>query len=90
MDSVHLKCRSGFAGAARGQHTQTLKSPFLTYLMNVIIVGAGEVGFHIADRLSKEGHEVTVIERSREKEQFLKAKLCCSLCASATSSTWAE
>jgi trk system potassium uptake protein len=43
--------------------------------MNVIIVGAGEVGFHIADRLSKEGHGVTVIERSREKEAFLKAKL---------------
>lgn len=43
--------------------------------MNVIIVGAGEVGFHIADRLSKEGHDVTVIERTREKEQFLKAKL---------------
>lgn len=43
--------------------------------MNVIIVGAGEVGFHIADRLSKEGHGVTVIEKNREKEQLLKAKL---------------
>lgn len=43
--------------------------------MNVIIVGSGEVGFHIAERLSKEGHDVTVIERSRDKEQHLKAKL---------------
>lgn len=43
--------------------------------MNVIVVGAGEVGFHIADRLSREGHDVTVIEKSREKEQLLKGKL---------------
>ncbi len=43
--------------------------------MNVIVVGAGEVGFHIAERLSKEGHDVTVIERNRQKEQYLKAKL---------------
>ncbi len=43
--------------------------------MNVIVVGAGEVGFHIAQRLSTEGHAVTVIEKSREKEQLIKAKL---------------
>lgn len=43
--------------------------------MNVIVVGAGEVGFHIAERLSKEGHTVTVIEKNREKERLLKAKL---------------
>ena len=28
--------------------------------MRVIIVGAGEVGFHTAERLSLEGHEVVV------------------------------
>ncbi|MEW6444138.1 MAG: Trk system potassium transporter TrkA [bacterium] len=43
--------------------------------MKVIVIGAGEVGFHIAERLSKEGHDVTVIEKSREKEQLLRAKL---------------
>jgi trk system potassium uptake protein TrkA len=43
--------------------------------MNVIVVGAGEVGFHIAERLSEEGHDVTVIEKNRDKEQLLKAKL---------------
>lgn len=43
--------------------------------MNVIIVGAGEVGFHIAERLSKEGRNVTVIEKDRLKEHFLKGKL---------------
>ena len=31
--------------------------------MKVVIVGAGEVGFHIADRLSREGHDVTVVEK---------------------------
>ncbi len=43
--------------------------------MKVIIVGAGEVGFHIADRLSKEGHDVTIIETDREKESELRSKL---------------
>ena len=43
--------------------------------MKVIVVGAGEVGIHIAERLSKEGHEVTVIEKSRDKERQLRAKL---------------
>jgi trk system potassium uptake protein TrkA len=43
--------------------------------MNVIVVGSGEVGFHIAQRLSKEGHDVTVIEKSPEKGEPLKAKL---------------
>jgi trk system potassium uptake protein TrkA len=43
--------------------------------MNVIVVGAGEVGFHIAERLSREGHDITVLETSRDKESSLKAKL---------------
>jgi trk system potassium uptake protein TrkA len=44
-------------------------------LMNIVVVGAGEVGFHIADRLSKEGHNVTVIEKSVEKARLLKTQL---------------
>ncbi len=43
--------------------------------MNVIVVGAGEVGYHIAQRLSKEGHDVTVIERSGDKETQLRSHL---------------
>ena len=31
--------------------------------MRVLIVGAGEVGFHLAERLSQENHDVVVIER---------------------------
>jgi len=30
--------------------------------MRVIICGVGQVGFGIADRLTKEGHDVTVID----------------------------
>ncbi len=40
--------------------------------MNVMIVGAGEVGFHIADRLSREGHDVTVIEKDAEHARRLR------------------
>ena len=43
--------------------------------MNVIVVGTGEVGFHIAERLSKEGHDVTVIEKNQAKEPLLKSRL---------------
>lgn len=31
--------------------------------MRAIVIGAGEVGFHIAERLSREGQDVVVIER---------------------------
>jgi len=47
--------------------------------MKVIVAGAGEVGFHIAERLSKEGHSVTVIDSNREKGQLLQAKLNASV-----------
>lgn len=43
--------------------------------MKVITVGAGEVGFHIADRLSREGHDVTIIEQDPEKEAELRTKV---------------
>jgi trk system potassium uptake protein TrkA len=34
--------------------------------VRVIVIGAGEVGYHIAERLSHEAHEIVVIERSLE------------------------
>lgn len=34
--------------------------------MKIIVIGAGEVGYHIAERLAHEAHEVVVIERNRE------------------------
>lgn len=35
--------------------------------MKIIIVGAGEVGFHIAQRLSEEGHDVSLIDKGPEQ-----------------------
>ncbi|GMV96824.1 MAG: hypothetical protein AMXMBFR83_11840 [Phycisphaerae bacterium] len=47
--------------------------------MNVIVTGAGLVGFHIAERLSQEGHDVTVIERNRDKGALLQSRLNASV-----------
>jgi len=35
--------------------------------MHVIVFGAGEVGVHIADRLSREGHDVALIDRDAQR-----------------------
>ena len=35
--------------------------------MHVVVIGAGEVGSYIADRLSREGHDVGIIDIDREK-----------------------
>jgi trk system potassium uptake protein len=35
--------------------------------MKVIVIGAGEVGYHIADSLSREGIDAVVIDRSEER-----------------------
>ena len=35
--------------------------------MKSIICGAGDVGYSISDKLSKEGFEVTVIDESKER-----------------------
>jgi trk system potassium uptake protein TrkA len=35
--------------------------------MRVIVIGAGEVGFNIADILSKEGNDVIIIDKSEER-----------------------
>ena len=43
--------------------------------MRVIIVGAGEVGYDIAQMLSGEGHDVVVIERDEERVGAVREKL---------------
>ncbi|MDY6909277.1 MAG: NAD-binding protein [Thermodesulfobacteriota bacterium] len=43
--------------------------------MKVIIVGAGEVGFHIARRLASESKEVVVIDRNPEALKRFSALL---------------
>jgi len=37
--------------------------------MNILILGAGEVGFHIASRLASEGHNVSVIDNDAARLQ---------------------
>ena len=43
--------------------------------MKSIICGAGDVGYSIADKLSKEGFEVTVLDESREKLKTISDNL---------------
>ncbi len=43
--------------------------------LNIIIVGAGEVGYHLADRLSLEGHKITIIDRDEEKIRRIESHL---------------
>ena len=43
--------------------------------MKIIIVGAGEVGFNIADVLSKEGQDVTLIDQDESRLQEVAEKL---------------
>jgi len=43
--------------------------------MRVVVVGAGEVGFNIADTLSREGNDVIVIDRDEERLKVLSDTL---------------
>jgi trk system potassium uptake protein TrkA len=43
--------------------------------MNILIVGGGEVGLHLAKRLSAEKHNVTVLEKDPEKAQYAEDHL---------------
>ena len=43
--------------------------------MRIIVVGAGEVGYHLAMRLSEERHDVVVIERDPELVGRIQAQL---------------
>jgi trk system potassium uptake protein TrkA len=43
--------------------------------MNIVIVGAGDIGFHLAKRLSIEKHNITVIESNPDKVRNAKEQL---------------
>ena len=43
--------------------------------MKAIIIGAGKVGFSMAEMLSEENHDVVVIEQSPERQQILEDTL---------------
>ena len=39
--------------------------------MNIIIVGCGNVGYILAEQLSKEGHEITLIDTKAERLKYV-------------------
>lgn len=43
--------------------------------MNIIIIGAGKVGYSLAKQLSKENHSVTVIDSSEEMIDYINSNL---------------
>jgi len=45
--------------------------------MKIVVAGAGEVGFHIADHLIKEGKDVVLIEKEPERAKFASSHLDC-------------
>lgn len=55
--------------------------------MKVIIIGAGKVGFSMAQLLSDEEHDVVVIEQSPERQQVLEEELDVQIISGSGSST---
>lgn len=45
--------------------------------MKIVVAGAGEVGFHIAEHLIKEGKDVVLIERDADRAKFASSHLDC-------------
>jgi trk system potassium uptake protein TrkA len=43
--------------------------------MRIVIIGAGEVGYHLAQRLSEEGQDVVIIEADPERAEQVSAQL---------------
>jgi trk system potassium uptake protein TrkA len=43
--------------------------------MRILIIGAGEVGFHLAQRLSEEGQDVVIIEANPERAEYVSEQL---------------
>jgi len=39
--------------------------------MYIVVVGGGRIGFNLSKLLVKAGHEVTVIEKERERSNFI-------------------
>ena len=43
--------------------------------MRAVIIGAGKIGYNIAETLSNEGHDVNVIEKDEERKQIVEENL---------------
>ncbi|WP_054692896.1 Trk system potassium transporter TrkA [Syntrophomonas palmitatica] len=55
--------------------------------MKIIIIGAGKVGFSMAQLLSRENHDVTVVEQDPDRQQVLEEELDIQVVAGSGSST---
>lgn len=42
--------------------------------MHIIVIGAGEVGSHVAQRLARDGHDVVVVERSTQARRKIESE----------------
>ena len=61
-------------GTARGRTVSDTQTPY------VIVVGGGQVGYHLAKHLLERGYEVTVVEKDRVRAQWLSHQLgACSI-----------
>ena len=43
--------------------------------MKILVIGAGAVGFNLARQLSKEGHDISVVERDLDLVKRITEKL---------------
>jgi trk system potassium uptake protein TrkA len=43
--------------------------------MRVVVVGAGEVGYHVSERLAQEKHDVVVVDTAPERLEYVKSHL---------------
>ena len=53
--------------------------------MKIVIAGAGKVGFTVAQRLCREGHDITLIDERPDvleaASNAMDAMICCGSCA---------
>ncbi len=57
--------------------------------MNIVIVGAGEVGFHLARRLIENNHNITILEADPEKARRAEEQLD-AMVVVGSGSSWAD
>jgi trk system potassium uptake protein TrkA len=43
--------------------------------VKAVVVGAGEVGYHVAERLSREGHDIVVVDDKGHRLEYVQAHL---------------
>ena len=54
------------------RHTYRIREVFF---LRVIIIGAGKVGYKLAEKLSQENHEVLIIEQNEDRRKILQENL---------------